>query len=205
MVEVVSRGGTSASDGTWFERLYGETFGDAMAYARRLVGSIDADDVVQDAYLRLARYRPAGGEQIGIRFVMAVVKNVALDFQARKTRDSRQHRESLRHWREYSDTDGPQSGTSTGWAREQLAALPASHQEAFVLVEVLGLSESQAGLAMHLSRPVVGAKKRCAAEALRNKARRLDGLAPAASPASPKSVCRSALSFPRLAHGQSAA
>ena len=79
------------------------------------------------------------------------------------------------NWREYTESDIQSSGTSSGWAREQLEALPASHREAFVLVEVLGLSESQAGLAMHLSRPVVGAKKRCATVALRDKARRLDG------------------------------
>ena len=160
----------------WFEKLYAETHGPALAYARRLVGSADADDVVQDAFLRLARYRPAGGEEITIKFVIAVVKNVAMNFLNRRNRDTTQSRKSRHDRRKYSDGEGPGLMTTTGWAREQLESLPPSHREAFVLVEVLGLSESQAGLAMHLSRPVVGAKKRCATEALRDKACRLIGM-----------------------------
>lgn len=175
MVQVASPFCSDVSDG-WFEKLYGETYEDGLAYARRLVGDADADDVVQEAFLRLARYKPVGGEMLGIKFVMAVVKNAAMNLLAKRSRDTRQNRDGQLGWQEYSDNDGPSKGTSTRWAREQLEALPASHREAFVLVEVMGLSESQAGLAMHLSRPVVGQKKRSATEALRDRAKRLDGL-----------------------------
>ncbi len=165
MVECISTDTLDAHDG-WFARLYGETYKDSLAFARRLVGDADADDVAQEVFLRIARYRPTTGEHLDVRFVMAVTRNVGLNFISKRNRDR-----NTRHLRASEPTLQEQTpnGASLHWAEEELAMLPEAQREAFMLVAMLGLSESQAGLAMHLSRPVVGAKKRCAVEALRER------------------------------------
>ena len=144
--------------------LYHDYHARALAYARRLVGDADAEDVVQEGFLRLTRFKSLTRSHLNAPFVLAVMRNTAMTMLARSGRARK---------RDQGAADERRDGLA--WhppARESaidrhLADLTEGQREALILVEVRGLSDTQAGLAMSLSRTVVSAKKRSAVQALR--------------------------------------
>jgi len=171
------------SDPEWFDRVYRMAYGPALVYARRLVGFADADDIVQEAFLRLAKYKQYNGETIGINFVLAMTRNVAYTaLNTRVKERERQHAHS--NAREHIHIGKSRSDSSIAFEDRHLKGLTDSQREALILVQVKGLSETQASLVMHISRPVVSAKMRSAVKTLRALAREEDEIEFAGSPAS---------------------
>jgi RNA polymerase sigma factor (sigma-70 family) len=154
---------TDAAESERIRLLYAEFFARACAYARKIVGDSEAEDVVQEAFLRITRYRSLSTQEINAPFVLTIVRNTAMTLLARRsqelrrrtTHSNRQPRETAAATRSESLDD------------KFLGELTDGQREALILVEVRGLSEAQASLALDISRPVVSAKKRSAVQALR--------------------------------------
>lgn len=159
-----SDNGAAASE--WFARLYSEYYLMAQRFARKLVGAADADDIVQDAFLRIAKYRGDKAEALSASFVFATVRNTAIDLINSRSRE-RVRREKNTHYDQYRDRHAAPSEGVAAFERRHLRNLTESQREALILVEVMGLSEAQAGLVMDLSRPVVSAKIGSAVKTLR--------------------------------------
>jgi RNA polymerase sigma factor (sigma-70 family) len=154
----------AASERDLVRSLYHDYHARALAYARRLVGDADAEDVVQEGFLRLTRFKSLTRSHLNAPFVLAVMRNTAMTMLARSGRARK------RDLGMADDRRGDQAWQPL--ARESaidrhLADLTEGQREALILVEVHGLSDTQAGLAMSLSRTVVSAKKRSAVLALR--------------------------------------
>jgi RNA polymerase sigma-70 factor (ECF subfamily) len=75
-----------------FSAFYGSHARALWAYVYRVTGNAaDADDIVQDAFLRLLRAGPTGEEDEGRRrFLYRVASNLIVDRWRRKKRDDRQ-------------------------------------------------------------------------------------------------------------------
>jgi RNA polymerase sigma factor (sigma-70 family) len=152
------------------QALYRSLYVRARGYARKLVGESDADDIVQEAFMRLVKYKSGTKVEISEHFMLGTVRNVAYSHLSRRIKDKQK----------LSDV-GPRSETADeheGYgdyasAGRMLADLSEGQREALVLVTVMGLSETQASLAMRTSRPVVNAKRCRAVERLRESARDL--------------------------------
>lgn len=144
--------------------LYQDYHGRALAYARRLVGDADAEDVVQEGFLRLTRFKSLTHEHLHAPFVLAVMRNTAMTMLAREGRAKRRDLGAADD-RRHDPARQPSARESA--IDRHLADLTEGQREALILVEVHGLSDTQAGLAMSLSRTVVSAKKRSAVQALR--------------------------------------
>jgi RNA polymerase sigma-70 factor, ECF subfamily len=73
-----------------FTDFYHQTAGDLRNYAARVLGNISqADDVVQEAYLRVLRHPPATGNTQELRaYVFRVVSNLIKDGWRREKRES---------------------------------------------------------------------------------------------------------------------
>jgi len=73
-----------------FTDFYRQTAGDLRNYAARVLGNISkADDVVQEAYLRVLRHPPATGNPQELRaYVFRVVSNLIKDGWRREKRES---------------------------------------------------------------------------------------------------------------------
>jgi len=149
--------------------LYRDGYRAALAYARRLVGDADAEDVAQEAFLRVIKYRGATPDGLTVRFVCAVVRNVAHTHNgagigraacainaAALAEPERTRRRSA-------------PGLSA-WIAQELGDLPGSQYDAVVLMELHGLSEVEAARVLNLSRSAIGSKRRTALETLRRKA-----------------------------------
>ncbi len=150
-----------------FQSLYQSTYVRARGYARKLVGDADADDIVQEAFMRLVKYKSGNQAGVSEHFVLGTLRNVAYSHLSRRIKDKQKlcdvgaRSETTETTRSYVDDHS---------ARRILSVLSEGQREALVLVEVMGLSEAQASLAMRISRPVVNAKKCRAMEKLRENA-----------------------------------
>lgn len=161
----------SSTEAPWFARVYAESYQSAFAYARKLVGEADAEDVVQEAFLRLARYKQDERTGVSKHFVLAMTRNVAFSSLGTKLRE--RERCTIAQGGAITGEgacDTPNhTDASSHPAIRYLDQLSEGQRDAFVLTELLGLSEVQAGLALAISRPVVNAKKCRAVEVLRSR------------------------------------
>ncbi len=144
--------------------LYQDYHARALAYARRLVGDADAEDVVQEGFLRLTRFKSLTRAHLNAPFVLAVMRNTAMTMLARAGRSRRRDLDTAGERRHDAAWKSPSRESAID---RHLADLTEGQREALILVEVHGLSDTQAGLAMAISRTVVSAKKRSAVQALR--------------------------------------
>ena len=154
----------STSERDLVRSLYHDYHARALAYARRLVGEADAEDVVQEGFLRLTRFKSLTRSHLNAPFVLAVMRNTAMTMLARSGRARRRDQGAADERRGDLAWQPPAREAAID---RHLADLTEGQREALILVEVHGLSDTQAGLAMSLSRTVVSAKKRSAVQALR--------------------------------------
>jgi RNA polymerase sigma-70 factor, ECF subfamily len=83
-------------DESAFSAFYATHARQLWAYVYRVTGNgADADDIVQDAFLRLLRSGPNAGDEERRRYLFRVASNLMVDRWRRRQRDDRDHRESL--------------------------------------------------------------------------------------------------------------
>lgn len=145
------------------EGLYRSAYRVSVKYAARLVGQTLAEDVAQETFLRLLRYKSDAAERLTLSLVLTVTRNVAMTMVARRT--PAPAGDTMERY-DRAD-DGPRGEPD---ASRLVRGLPGPLYEAFVMTEVRGLSERQASLALSQSRSVIGEKRRTAIRVLREDA-----------------------------------
>jgi DNA-directed RNA polymerase specialized sigma24 family protein len=133
-----------------------------VAFARRRVGHEHAEDVAQEAILRVLRYK--GNEDIqSVPFLLTIVHNVACDFAMSKKKCALNCEEIADALCECDGRAGSGSNYDQCW-RE----LNERQREVLLLTEVKGLTEEQAAVVLGCSRSVINAQRRLAFDKIRN-------------------------------------
>jgi DNA-directed RNA polymerase specialized sigma24 family protein len=149
------------------ERLYRAAYRVSVGYARKLVGNAMAEDVAQEVFLRLLRYKRTAERDLTISFVLSVTHNVAVTMRGGSKRRSQIDGECF----DFINQGRPNHNTNSSApadATERVRQLPQSLYDLVMMTEVQGLSERQAGLALSLPRSAVNAKRRSALKSLRD-------------------------------------
>jgi RNA polymerase sigma factor (sigma-70 family) len=158
-----------------FKRFYEKSHAVAAKFAARLVGRHKADDVVQEAFLRLLAYRGGEASTLTLPFFLTVVRNVAHDLRRGRAVTGIDDVPGVADRMETKPPAGSKVDNLAEWIAERLAELPESQYDAVVLTELRGLSEVQAATVLCLSRSAIGAKRRSAIESLRTRVRLRSG------------------------------
>lgn len=146
-----------------FEDLVREFQVDAYRFARHLVGDPQlAEDATQEAFLRAYRFLATfrGDQKFG-SWLFAIVRNCSMDALRRKQRS----------WSPLDDRTEPSSVADPSARAELAAALGAvsrEHREAFLLVEVFGLSYQETADVLGVAVGTVKSRMFRAREALCN-------------------------------------
>lgn len=140
--------------------------------ALAIVGSPErADDVVQDAYLRVHAVDSVGELQQPLRFCFRVVRNLALDHWRRSAfeQDLLVHEDEGQHVP--AETPTPErhamARQSLAIADKVLSGLPTRTREVFELYHLKGLTQRDIGRELGVSVGLVNALIREATDALR--------------------------------------
>lgn len=154
---------------TSFEDLFASLRDRVIAYARK-VGDPDlAEDVAQETFLRILRYKRGNLGPITFSFILTVTRNVARSMHAKLSREPDAMDESSDVADSHTEPARP---THLDFIYEILDQMPERQREALYLTEVCGLSELQAALAMAMSRAAINARKRDALCKLRQSVER---------------------------------
>lgn len=150
---------------TSLEALFASLRDRVLAYARK-VGDPDlAEDVVQETFLRILRYKRGNLGPITFSFILTMTRNVARTMHAKLSREPDAVPEHLDIAE--SRDESPQPLANLDVVYEMLDRMPERQREALYLTEVCGLSELQAALALAMTRAAVCARKRDALLKLR--------------------------------------
>lgn len=147
--------------------MYRSLYSRCVAVARAVVGNSNAEDVAQEAFVRLLEYR-CGRERLRASYIFRVVRNVALNMKFSGHRSQAVSRTIATPALE--PKPAPDMEISESWVHDVIADLGANQHAAIMLTEARGLTEVQAGLALGLARTTVGATKRTVIETLRSRA-----------------------------------
>lgn len=132
-----------------------------VAYARRRVGHEHAEDVAQEAILRVLRYK--GNEDIqSVPFLLTIVHNVACDFAMNKRKCTLNCEEIADALCEFDGRSGCAANYDECWTE-----LNERQREILLLTEVKGLTEEQAAVVLGCSRSVISAQRRLAFDRIR--------------------------------------
>lgn len=149
----------SAADTELYAKFYPRLYG----YARRLADPAMAEDIVQEVFLRVLKYKNGNVQALPLQFLITMTKNVALRMLSSRRRELGVVAESANRPVPGRDAEDALGGVLP----ELLERLPERQREAIVLTAAHGLSEHQAGLAMNSSRSAVSARRRTGIEHLR--------------------------------------
>jgi len=137
------------------------------AYARRFVDASLADDIVQEVFLRVLKYKSGEVEKLPLQFLLAMTRNTALRVLVSRRRelgggpieidDARATRTERR-----AENAALRPNLST-----LLERLPARQRDAVELTAARGLTEHQAARAMNASRSAVSQRKQAGLDHLR--------------------------------------
>jgi RNA polymerase sigma-70 factor (ECF subfamily) len=123
--------------------------GDIWRYCAAFVGRADAEDVAQDALLRIVRnvehYRREGS---GRAWVLTITRRACVDHIRAQVR----RRSMLERVARLDDTahpGGPEADRGLSELADVLGALDVERRHAFVLTQVLGLSYAEAAAVSH--------------------------------------------------------
>jgi RNA polymerase sigma factor (sigma-70 family) len=145
-------------------RLYACFYPRLTAYARRLVDASLAEDIVQEVFLRVLKYKDGEVERLPIQFLLTMTRNVALRVLASKRRECGAVPETMESMESAPRVEMRLAHPSVP---DLLERLPERQREALTLTTGRGLSEQQASLAMNASRSAVSQRRRSAIEHLR--------------------------------------
>lgn len=133
----------------------------AVNYARRLVGPAECEDIAQEVIVRLLPILRSDPAKFTRGLVLSTTHNAAMNMLCGGWRSKRrdQRAEELA-----AVVAAPEPMLRLADAAQEL---PDGAYEALMLVEIKGMSEKQAALALNVSRSLVGAKRRRAIDVLR--------------------------------------
>lgn len=121
-----------------------------------LEGAADAQDVVQNVFLRLWSHRERWGAVGSVRALLyTVTRNAALDERRRLTREASIHPDSVIPRGGPSPSDEAVSEEIRRAAAEAVSSLPPRRQEVFRLVREQGLSYREVAAVMGISAQTV--------------------------------------------------
>lgn len=143
---------------TSFETLFASVRDRVLAYARKVGDPSLAEDVVQETFLRLLRYKRGNLGTITFSFILTITRNVARSMHAKLARESDAVPEFLEVHSAHDSHAQPAANLDAVYA--VLERMPERQREALYLTEICGLSELQAALAMAMSRNAINARKR---------------------------------------------
>jgi RNA polymerase sigma factor (sigma-70 family) len=127
-----------------------------IAFARRLVDADTAEDLVQEAYVRVMEGGRTDADRLPLSYFKVVVRNLAMDAYSRRSRDSAAAQRS-----NTSQPTSTMSAPSVETAifqedlRERLGELSKRQWESLVMTVALGMTEHEAASAADVSRSAV--------------------------------------------------
>jgi len=131
----------AAGDRDAFAALVRATQSDVMRTCIALVGPAEAEDLVQETYLRVYDALPTFAGRAQVRtWVLGIARHVCIDEVRRRTR----RRSLLQRLPARSEQHHEEAGTDIALL---VRALPGDQREAFVLTQVVGLSYAEAAVA----------------------------------------------------------
>lgn len=129
-----------------------------VAFARRLVDADTAEDLVQEAFVRLIEGgRPEAG-RLPLPYLKVVVRNLAMDSFTRKTRDTVAQR-AVERSEQDAESKVAEVHTLDGDLKDRLSELSARQWESLVMTVVLGMTEHEAASAADVSRSAVAGSR----------------------------------------------
>lgn len=142
-----------------------------IAFARRLVDADTADDLVQEAFVRVMEGGRSDANDLPLSYFKVVVRNLAIDTYSRRSREEVLARKSsaLGAGTVSSGADTPQFQEDL---RERMAELSQRQWESLVMTVVLGMTENEAASAAHVSRSAVTGSRDRALQWLRDAVQR---------------------------------
>lgn len=147
-----------------------------LAHARRWVDASLAEDVAQDVFFRVMKYKGHELEKVTRAYLLCITRNTALTARmtaARRSRVDRTKAEGIIHAEQTTPAcPGTAVAASTwpSWLAAAVATLPPRQREILTLTELRGLSEHQAGRSLDISRSAVSARKLSALSQIRGQA-----------------------------------
>lgn len=141
-----------------------------LAFARRLSDPTTAEDLVQDAFVRIIEYG-RGGEGVSIAYLRAVVRNLAHDLHARRARDIRLMQSPEREGEPVEvPAEDPIDGLNDSLQRG-LEQLTTRQWQSLVLTVTRGLTEEAAAHSADVSRTAISGSRERAIQTLRHAMR----------------------------------
>jgi RNA polymerase sigma-70 factor (ECF subfamily) len=166
----------AASDAEAFERLFRHLHGPLLRYAATLTDPDDADDVVQDAFVRVWNNRQRLDPNRSLRALLyQIVRNLAFN----RGRDRRLHDEKHAQMSNLVSPPDAPDAVADGARLDALlgrwiAALPPRQREALALSRFDGLSHDEIATAMGVSPRTVNNHLVAALKTLRDHIHRYD-------------------------------
>lgn len=126
----------------------------------RFPAALDVDDLVQEAYLRVLRARPADGLRSPKAFLFAVARNAAVDQLRRRSASGEVAMGDAGglHAAETALPDETEHAREVDLLLEAIAALPERCREIFRLRKIHGLAQSEIARRLGISEHTVSAQ-----------------------------------------------
>lgn len=140
-----------------------------LLFARKLVDADTAEDLVQEAFVRVMESGSADAVQDPLSYLKVVVRHLAFDCYTRKSRDT-QVVERVRT-RDCGLGGEPRSSAAREHSeelRERMSELSHRQWESLVMTVVLGMTEHEAASAVDVSRSAVTGSRERALQFLRD-------------------------------------
>lgn len=154
------------------ERLYGLVY----SQARRWAGPGLAEDVVQELFLRLVKYKSEDLASVPVGQIVRMTRNVASTArQAESRAQARAHHGANSRGREDAFAQRDEAvfpDRLPEWLARELRRLPQRQRDALTLTELKGLSETEAGKSLEMSRSAISERRKIALTKLREAAQR---------------------------------
>lgn len=159
------------------ERLYGLVY----SQARRWAGPALADDVVQELFLRLLKYKSGDLREVPVGLIVRMTRNAAATARQAESR-AQVRAQTGAQTRGREDNTGSRDETVfpdrlPDWLAREIRNLPQRQRDAFLLTELKGLSETEAAKSLEMSRSAISERRRIALTKLREAAQREEAAA----------------------------
>lgn len=127
-----------------------------VAFARKLVDADTAEDLVQEAYVRVMEGGRADADRLPLSYFKVVVRNLAMDAYSRRSRDTAAaQRSNASHPTSTMTAPSAETAVFQEDLRERLGELSKRQWESLVMTVALGMTEHEAASAADVSRSAV--------------------------------------------------